>query len=103
MAPGLPPWDRLIRFIGEDGNIHYGEPELPSDEADIGKSVDGIFAKIIEGQDVFSDNCIVTEKTMKIRSVLGPLTPSDVPTTRCIGLNYAKHSSLLVYIPSHPL
>jgi hypothetical protein len=81
----------LIRFIASDGNIHYGEPILLSDDADIGKQVD-LKAKVIEGKNVFSSDCMVTDRVLQVKTLLGPLTRTDVPTTRCIGLNYLKHS-----------
>ena len=92
-----PPWNRLIRFIGSDGNIHYGEPILPSDDADIGK-LDDLKAKVIEGKNVFSSDCIVTDMTLEVKKLLGPLTRHDVPTSRCIGLNYLKHSKTFRWI-----
>jgi 2-keto-4-pentenoate hydratase/2-oxohepta-3-ene-1,7-dioic acid hydratase in catechol pathway len=49
-------------------------------------------AKLIEGKNVFSEDCTVTGTVLKVEKLLGPLTRYDVPTTRCIGLNYAKHS-----------
>jgi len=85
-----PPWNRLVRFVGSDGKIHYGEPVLLSDQTDIGKMEKGLTEKLIKG-DHFTENCIVTETAMIVEKLLGPLTRFDVPTTRCIGLNYAKH------------
>jgi hypothetical protein len=90
-AAVVPPWMRLIRFIGTDDQIHYGEPILSSDQADVAK-VDGLQAKIITGNP-FSESCVVTEHVSEVTQLLGPLTRHDVPTTRCIGLNYAKHST----------
>ena len=68
---------------------------MGSDQADIGKNIEGLSAKVIQG-DPFSEDCTVTSQVASVRKLLGPLTPSDVPTTRCIGLNYAKHSNFLV-------
>jgi hypothetical protein len=90
-----PPWERLIRFIGPDGKVHYGEPIVPSERADVGKLEEELTAKLIEGKNVFSDECTVTDKVLQVKKLLGPLTRYDVPTTRCIGLNYAKHSKIL--------
>jgi len=89
-----PPWERLIRFVGPDGQVHYGDPVVPSDQADIGKLDGELTARLVEGKNVFSDDCIVTDTVMQVKKLLGPLTPLDVPTTRCIGLNYAKHSKI---------
>lgn len=87
-----PPWDRLIRFIGADGQVHYGEPILASDQADVAK-VRGLKAKLINGSP-FSEDCVVSDRVLEVIKLLGPLTRHDVPTTRCIGLNYLKHSTL---------
>lgn len=84
----------MIRFVGPDGLVHYGEPILSSERTDIGKLEKGLSAKIIEGN-AFSEDCTVTDKVLTVEKLLGPLTRFDVPTTRCIGLNYAKHSKFL--------
>jgi hypothetical protein len=85
----------LIRFIGLDGKVHYGQPIVPSERADVGKLEGELTAKLIEGNNVFSDDCTVTDKVLQVKKLLGPLTRYDVPTTRCIGLNYVKHSKIL--------
>jgi hypothetical protein len=87
-----PPWNRLIRFIAPDGKTYYGEPILPADQADVGKLEGDLKAKIIDGKNAFSDDCVVTDTVLQVKKLLGPLTRYDVPTTRCIGLNYVKHS-----------
>ncbi|KUI61336.1 hypothetical protein VP1G_08492 [Cytospora mali] len=88
-------WDRLIRFVAEDGRILNGEPILPSPEFDIGTVGEEtrLQAKIIEGDDIYdtSGKTIVSDKTVTIKRLLGPLAPADVPILRCVGLNYAKH------------
>ena len=66
---------------------------MPSDQADVGKLEGKLTARLIEGKNVFSEDCIVTDTIMQVKKLLGPLTRHDVPTTRCIGLNYAKHST----------
>ena len=91
------PWQRLIRFESTDGKVLYGEPILPSDDFDLGTITEKVElkAKIIEGSDIFdiSGKTKVTEQTATVKKLLGPLAQSDVPIVRCIGLNYAKHSS----------
>ncbi|KAF8252465.1 hypothetical protein K440DRAFT_687235, partial [Wilcoxina mikolae CBS 423.85] len=48
-------------------------------------------ARIIEGDDVFSDTAKVTEKVVEVETLLGPLSEEQVPIVRCMGLNYMKH------------
>jgi hypothetical protein len=91
-----PVWQRLVRFIATDGRVLNGEPIVPSMDYDLGlvTDKDNLKAKVIEGTDVFdtSGGTKVTEEIVGVKKILGPLAPSDVPTIRCIGLNYAKHS-----------
>jgi hypothetical protein len=68
---------------------------LSSGQADV-SMVDGLRAKIITGNP-FSESCLVTERISEVKTLLGPLTRHDVPTTRCIGLNYAKHSTFIYF------
>jgi hypothetical protein len=90
------PWQRLIRFEATDGRVLYGEPILPSPEFDLREVTekDRLKAKVIEGNDLFdtSGKTKVSDETVTVKKLLGPLAQSDVPTVRCIGLNYAKHS-----------
>jgi hypothetical protein len=91
-----PVWTRLIRFLSTDGKIYHGEPLAAASELDLGRVTekDGLKAKVIEGSDLFdtTGETKVTEKTVDVKEILGPLTRADVPVIRCIGLNYAKHS-----------
>lgn len=91
------PWQRLIRFESTDGRVLYGEPILPSPEFDLGEVTekDGLKAKVIERNDLFntSGKTKVSDETVTVKELLGPLAQSDVPIVRCIGLNYAKHST----------
>ncbi|KAK9482303.1 hypothetical protein V1527DRAFT_476857 [Lipomyces starkeyi] len=86
-------WKRLIRFVALDGKTYRGEPII-KDTDDLGKLFSSgveIKAKVIEGDDIFSDECIVTNKELAVAQLLGPLTQSDVPIIKCVGLNYMKH------------
>ncbi|KAL8381862.1 hypothetical protein RB595_005893 [Gaeumannomyces hyphopodioides] len=83
-------WNRIIRFIGEDDQEHYGEPVVSSGSElipllDQGKLV----AKELSGSSPFEAS--PTGKELQVKSLLGPLRQSDVPIVRCIGLNYIKH------------
>lgn len=89
-------WSRLIRFLATDGRVLRGEPIFPSADFDLGNVTekDQLQAKIIHGDDIFGDETKVTEELATVKEMLGPLTPADVPTIRCIGLNYRKHSAI---------
>ena len=86
-------WDRLIRFVGADGQTYYGEPIL-ADIGDFDKKVAAgtLYAKQIEG-DIFDDSAIVTATEVKVEKLLSPLASEDVPIMRCVGLNYVEHSA----------
>lgn len=88
-------WERLIRFVATDGRTLYGEPILPSPEFDLGTTTEetNLKAKAIQG-DLYdtTGSTKVTDEVVTVKTLLGPLAPSDVPILRCVGLNYAKHS-----------
>ena len=85
-------WNRLIRFESSTGEILSGEPII-----DDGKDIDQVVAngqlkaRVLSGDDVFSDLAVLTEGIKEVKTLLGPLVPSQVPLIRCIGLNYMKH------------
>lgn len=89
-------WSRLIRFVATDGRVLRGEPVMPFPEFDLGnvKEKDHLQAKVITGTDIFSNkgDTMVTDETVTVKKLLGPLEQEEVPILRCIGLNYAKHS-----------
>ncbi|KAF1922894.1 uncharacterized protein M421DRAFT_426389 [Didymella exigua CBS 183.55] len=84
-------WKRLIRFEAADGRILYGEPVLPSPDFDIGnlKESDQLQAKVLEGPSIYDAK--FSGETVAVKKLLGPLAARDVPSIRCVGLNYAKH------------
>lgn len=90
-------WQRLIRFVATDGRVLHGEPILPSPDFDLGTTTEDtkLQAKIIKGNDLYdvTGATTVTDETVTVKSLLGPLTRSNVPILRCIGLNYATHSN----------
>ena len=90
-------WKRLIRFVATDGRTLRGEPILPSEDFDLGNvtEADQLKAKIITGDDIFdtTGKTKVTNEEATVKKLLGPLERDDVPVLRCIGLNYAKHST----------
>jgi hypothetical protein len=90
-------WNRLIRFVTPDGRILRGEPILPHDDFDLGTTTKetGLQAKVIQGSDIYDDTgaTTITEEIVQVEKLLGPLAQDDVDIIRCVGLNYAKHST----------
>lgn len=90
-------WERLIRFVATDGRVLRGEPILPSPDFDIGntKEETRLQARVIEGSDVYDTTGAtkITDEVVTVKTLLGPLAQEDVPILRCVGLNYAKHST----------
>jgi 2-keto-4-pentenoate hydratase/2-oxohepta-3-ene-1,7-dioic acid hydratase in catechol pathway len=85
-------WNRLIRFEANDGHIYFGEPILKDEEdiaslAEFGK----LKAVVLAGDDVFDPLAQLTSNVQNVKTLLGPLTASQVPIIRCVGLNYLKH------------
>ncbi|KAK0888250.1 hypothetical protein LTR02_016479 [Friedmanniomyces endolithicus] len=88
-------WKRLIRFEAPDGRILHGEPILPHEDFDLGlfQDSDELEARLIVGDDIYdtTGETRVSEETVKVKKLLGPLSQEEVPILRCVGLNYAKH------------
>lgn len=88
-------WERLIRFVADDGRILRGEPILPSPDFDLGSTTEDtkLQARVIQGEDIYdtTGKTVVTDEVVTVTKLLGPLTQADVPILRCVGLNYAKH------------
>lgn len=89
------PWERLIRFVAEDGRVLRGEPILPSPDFDLGTTTEDtkLQAKVIQGDDIYdtTGKTVVTDEVVTVKKLLGPLAQADVPIFRCVGLNYVKH------------
>jgi hypothetical protein len=92
------PWSRLIRFIATDGRVLRGEPVLPTAAFDLGGTTEEtrLQARVLEGSDIYdtTGQTKLGDEVVTVKKLLGPLTASDVPIVRCIGLNYATHSEL---------
>lgn len=71
------PITRIIRFVGEDDKVYYGE-----ESKDGGKEV-----TVLEGG-LFPNTMKRTDKKMTVKSLMAPFDPCNV---FCIGLNYMKH------------
>ncbi|KAI1385475.1 uncharacterized protein F4822DRAFT_445440 [Hypoxylon trugodes] len=83
-------WSRLIRFIGVDGQEHYGDVDIEKD-TDLREklSTNDLYATIIKGERPF--NQATREDRIQVKALLDVLRPEYVPIIRCIGLNYIKH------------
>ncbi|KAM0328992.1 hypothetical protein ACHAPQ_006953 [Fusarium lateritium] len=88
-------WQRLIRFVSTDGRVLRGEPILPTPDFDLGNTTEDtkIQARVIDGDDIYNTAGVtrVTDEVATVKTLLGPLTSSEVPILRCVGLNYATH------------
>lgn len=96
-------WRKLIRFEADDGRILRGEPISQNNgSVDLGlvSAEDRIQAKVLVGEDIYDTTGIahLTNEIVNVVKILGPLTAAEVPILRCVGLNYAKHSSSYSYI-----
>ncbi|KAH7085782.1 hypothetical protein BKA63DRAFT_459536 [Paraphoma chrysanthemicola] len=83
-------WQRLIRFIADSGVTTYGDPCMDDkdDVEDLLKRKE-LFAMRLEGDDPFE--LTTTDERVRVDRLLGVLTPANVSTVKCIGLNYVKH------------
>ena len=93
-------WDRLIRFTADDQpEVLFGEP-VASDYTDIGRLADEgkLQAKVIEygKEGPLSHSARVTDKVVSVTKLLGPLDLETCTDIKCIGLNYKKHSTLVL-------
>ncbi|KAH8707132.1 hypothetical protein GQ44DRAFT_691629 [Phaeosphaeriaceae sp. PMI808] len=84
----MAAWKRIIRFRDEDGVEHYGEPRI-DDAADLDKQGNGLQAEILEGDNPFEVKS--TGRVVNVKEIVHLLQAKDVPTVRCIGLNYKSH------------
>lgn len=72
---------------------------MPKDEIDIYKCK---HANIIEG-DIFGDYQ-VTNEVIEIVTLLSPLPVKQIPSLRCVGMNYIRHAlELKMDIPKYPV
>ncbi|KAK8085956.1 5-carboxymethyl-2-hydroxymuconate isomerase [Apiospora phragmitis] len=80
----------------DDDEVHYGEPKITTaSELESLLEKGELLATEVLGSNPFEGDA--TGKELKVKSLLGPLTPRDVPIVRCIGLNYIKHSKSTGY------
>lgn len=84
-------WSRLIRFLDDEDQVCLGDAVAnPAQDLASLLEAGSLTAEKLAGNDIFDAK--PTGKIVHVKSLLGPLTPRDVPILRCVGLNYAKHS-----------
>jgi len=104
LAKMSPTWTHLIRFVAvEDGLVHLGQVDAAK-TTDIGLATlekKEVKAKLITGS-VFDG--VVTDKVLTVAQLLSPISKSEVPLIRCLGLNYHDHAKEAnMPIPTHPV
>ena len=87
----MAAWQRLIRFVDDNGKETFGEP-LVSSESELESKLasNELYATEFKGKSPVGD--LARGEKVHVKSLRGILKPSDVPIIRCIGLNYTKHS-----------
>ncbi|VVT56799.1 uncharacterized protein SAPINGB_P005286 [Magnusiomyces paraingens] len=96
----LKRFQNLIRFIGSDGLIHYGDAIIPSSASSASAATE---AFLVKGNPFTTPLC-VTSTRAQILKLLSPIAPSDVGTLRCLGLNYRQHANeLSLPFPEFPV
>ncbi|KAF2736865.1 hypothetical protein EJ04DRAFT_533409 [Polyplosphaeria fusca] len=93
-AANMAGFERLIRFVGEDGKTHFGDlgKERPTRE------IEGSAVELLNG-DIKSG----FSKTGKEATVSKLLCPVENTMVLCVGLNYRKHAEECnLAIPSYP-
>ncbi|EMF14057.1 fumarylacetoacetate hydrolase family protein [Sphaerulina musiva SO2202] len=91
-----PAWTRLIRYISaQDGATRLGDPIVPSDQKhpdiDALALAGGLKVKVLQTGTNHPVHATPTDQEDVVKTLLGPLTPQDVPIVRCVGLNYKTH------------
>lgn len=95
----MPQFQRLVRFLSNDGAIYYGDAILPTGVSDARQAKS---ARVISG-DIFGVHK-VEDKVVPIEKLLSPLAPETVSTARFLGLNYRKHAiETSMPIPKYPI
>lgn len=91
-----PTWSRLIRFISNE-TTYYGDVVLSAaDNADdiISLAKERKLQARIIYNDPLSTQMVLSDNVVTVDRLLSPLTASQVPVIRCVGLNYVKHSTV---------
>lgn len=85
---------RLVRFVGDDNNIYYGDANSDLSSASTIDVSSTIFESVVASD----------ARKIKIKKLLCPLSHSDVRSIICIGLNYRQHAEeAKMAIPTTPV
>ena len=83
-------WKHLIRLETASGDVCFGDACVSSAEQLVASLQDGeLRAKRLKGHSPF--HLEATDEEVRVKRLLGVLTPDDVPIVKCIGLNYKAH------------
>ncbi|KAG5359563.1 Fumarylacetoacetate hydrolase domain-containing protein 2 [Yarrowia sp. C11] len=81
---------RLIRFLGTDSKVYFGDAILPSGSKDARLATEAYLI----GGDIFG-SYTVTDTKVGISKLLSPLNDAHTRTVRFVGMNYGKHADEL--------
>ncbi|KKY29001.1 putative fumarylacetoacetase-like protein [Phaeomoniella chlamydospora] len=100
----MATFSRLIRFLARDGKTYYGDAILPHGVTDVSQAK---AARVISGS-IFPvtnpPSYTITDHIAQIRVFLPPLSPTDLGTVRCLGLNFEQHArEASMPIPESPV
>ncbi|KAM0546190.1 hypothetical protein ACHAPJ_010974 [Fusarium lateritium] len=83
-------WNRLIRFVDDNGNETFGDPVIENDKDFTERlAKNDLWAVEYKGQSPVAQ--LTKGEKVHVKAIRELLRPSDVPIVRCIGLNYIKH------------
>ncbi|OAL43209.1 hypothetical protein IQ07DRAFT_650283 [Pyrenochaeta sp. DS3sAY3a] len=83
-------FNRLIRFVGEDAQVHYGDADISSvQELNTHLEKGTLQARELLGDSI--SRLVPSGRILRVKELLSPLEQANVPIIRCIGLNYMKH------------
>lgn len=94
-----PSWNRLIRFVDDNGKETFGEPCVES-EQELTERLSKNELHAIEYKGDKPTSATVKGDKIHVKALLNLFKPSDVPIIRCIGLNYQAHSMYAIFICS---
>ncbi|KAG9253008.1 uncharacterized protein F5Z01DRAFT_170823 [Emericellopsis atlantica] len=88
-------WSRFVRFISTDDRQCCGEPV--DENVDVGLAVASgqeVQVRLLDRPSAVDDSQF-TGETATIKTLLSPLSATEVGTVRCIGLNFKDHAAEL--------
>lgn len=89
----MSSWNRLIRFVKDNGAESFGEPCIETDQQLTDQlAKNELWAIELNGPSPVGP--LVRGDKAHVHALRDILKPNDVPIVRCIGLNYMKHSML---------